>query len=201
MNFEGIYTPAITPHREDGSIDRDAFVAQLEYLIAQGVHGIVNGGSTGEYYAQPMQERLEMASRAREVTKGRCRQPRNHRGGCRRIRSDPARRHRSPAPRRPVPLRRRAAVPGRRHRACPAGAGPERLRRDRPGRRAVRRRSCPCAAGGLAEWSAAPENRPRRHRSGRHRPGRHRSGRGSRDPLSALAERRREWRRRRRRGE
>ncbi len=27
MKFEGIYTPAITPHREDGSIDRDAFVA------------------------------------------------------------------------------------------------------------------------------------------------------------------------------
>ena len=71
MNFEGIYTPAITPHREDGSIDRDAFVAQLDYLIAQGVHGIINGGSTGEYYAQSMQERLEMASLAREVTKGR----------------------------------------------------------------------------------------------------------------------------------
>ena len=29
MKFEGIYTPAITPHREDGSIDRDAFVAEL----------------------------------------------------------------------------------------------------------------------------------------------------------------------------
>ena len=70
MKFEGIYTPAITPHREDGSIDRDAFVAQLEYLIAAGVHGIINGGSTGEYYAQSMQERLEMASLTREVTRG-----------------------------------------------------------------------------------------------------------------------------------
>ena len=71
MTFEGIYTPAITPHRADGSIDRDAFVAQLEYLIAAGVHVIINGGSTGEYYAQSMQERLEMATLAREVTKGR----------------------------------------------------------------------------------------------------------------------------------
>ena len=71
MNFDGIWTPAITPHREDGSIDRDAFVAQLEYLIAQGVHGIINGGSTGEYYAQSMEERRELASLAREVTKGR----------------------------------------------------------------------------------------------------------------------------------
>ncbi|KAF0116808.1 MAG: dihydrodipicolinate synthase [Rhodobacteraceae bacterium] len=71
MTFEGIYTPAITPHRKDGSIDQDAFVAQIEYLIAAGVHGIINGGSTGEYYAQSMNERLEMASIAREVTKGR----------------------------------------------------------------------------------------------------------------------------------
>ena len=32
MTFEGIYTPAITPHREGGGIDRGAFVAHLEYL-------------------------------------------------------------------------------------------------------------------------------------------------------------------------
>ena len=71
MSFDVIYTPAITPHREDGSIDRDAFVEHLEYLIAAGVQGIINGGSTGEYYAQTMQERMEMATLAREVTKGR----------------------------------------------------------------------------------------------------------------------------------
>ena len=40
-------------------------------LIAAGVHGLINGGSTGEYYAQTMQERLEMASLARDLTKGR----------------------------------------------------------------------------------------------------------------------------------
>jgi len=26
MKFEGIYTPVITPHHDDGSIDREAFV-------------------------------------------------------------------------------------------------------------------------------------------------------------------------------
>ena len=67
MKFEGIYTPVITPHREDGSIDREAFVAQIEKLIAAGVHGIVNGGSTGEYYAQSMAERVEMATLAKQV--------------------------------------------------------------------------------------------------------------------------------------
>lgn len=71
MKFEGIYTPVITPHRDDGSIDRDAFAAQIEWLIAAGVHGIINGGSTGEYYAQSMDERLGLASFAKEVIGGR----------------------------------------------------------------------------------------------------------------------------------
>ncbi|MCA2012225.1 dihydrodipicolinate synthase family protein [Cereibacter sphaeroides] len=67
MNFDGIHTPVITPYREDGSIDRDAFVAAIEHLIASGVHGIINGGSTGEYYAQTMDERIELATLAKEV--------------------------------------------------------------------------------------------------------------------------------------
>ena len=71
MKFEGIYTPVITPHGADGSIDRDAFAAQIEYLIAAGVHGLINGGSTGEYYAQSMEERAAMARFAKEVIGGR----------------------------------------------------------------------------------------------------------------------------------
>jgi len=71
MRFDGIYTPVITPYDEGGAIDRDAFVSVIESLIAAGVHGIINGGSTGEYYAQTMDERLEMASLAKEVIAGR----------------------------------------------------------------------------------------------------------------------------------
>ncbi|MBV7378880.1 dihydrodipicolinate synthase family protein [Maritimibacter dapengensis] len=71
MKFDGIYTPVITPYGDDGSIDRDAFAAQIEHLIASGVHGIINGGSTGEYYAQSMDERKSLASCAKEVIDGR----------------------------------------------------------------------------------------------------------------------------------
>ena len=67
MKFDGIYTPVITPHREDGSIDRDALADQIEYLIESGVHGLINGGSTGEYYAQSIEERMEIASFAKDV--------------------------------------------------------------------------------------------------------------------------------------
>ena len=38
MKFEGIYTPIITPHAEDGSIDKDAFAEVVEFLIDAGVH-------------------------------------------------------------------------------------------------------------------------------------------------------------------
>ena len=67
MKFDGIYTPLITPYTQEGQIDRTAFVAQIEHLIASGIHGLINGGSTGEYYAQSMQERQEMAAFAKEV--------------------------------------------------------------------------------------------------------------------------------------
>ncbi len=67
MNFEGIYTPAITPLDTAGQIDKKAFADVLESLIAAGVHGIIIGGSTGEYYAQTAQERFDLGSLAKEV--------------------------------------------------------------------------------------------------------------------------------------
>lgn len=67
MKFEGIYTPAITPLTAEGAIDKAAFAEVLEYLIEARVHGIIIGGSTGEYYAHTPQERLELAAQARDV--------------------------------------------------------------------------------------------------------------------------------------
>lgn len=71
MNFDGIYTPAITPLATDGSIDFPAFDAVLEHLIESGVHGIIIGGSTGEYYAQTADERRALVERAKAVIGGR----------------------------------------------------------------------------------------------------------------------------------
>jgi 4-hydroxy-tetrahydrodipicolinate synthase len=67
LKFEGIYTPAVTPFRPDGQIDRTDFAAVLESLIEAKVHGIVIGGSTGEYYAQSAQERIDLAAFAKDV--------------------------------------------------------------------------------------------------------------------------------------
>ena len=71
MRFEGIYTPIVTPYRDDHSIDRDRFAEVAEHLIAAGVHGIVLAGTTGEYYAQSPEERVELMGLAKAVIKGR----------------------------------------------------------------------------------------------------------------------------------
>ena len=67
MKIRGIYTPAITPLRQDGEIDWDGFAAILEHLVSAGVDGIVVGGTTGEYYAHSKEERLESLRRAKDI--------------------------------------------------------------------------------------------------------------------------------------
>jgi len=71
MKFEGIYPPVITPYREDYSIDYQGYERMIEHLIKSGVDGIIVGGTTGEYYAQTREERIELMGVAREVIKGR----------------------------------------------------------------------------------------------------------------------------------
>lgn len=71
MKLEGIYTPVVTPFHADGSVNYDNLSAVIENLIDKGVHGLISGGSTGENYAQGVEERLEIARFTREQSKGR----------------------------------------------------------------------------------------------------------------------------------
>ncbi|WP_373995225.1 dihydrodipicolinate synthase family protein [Paracoccus versutus] len=71
MVLEGIYTPVITPFQGDGSIDFDALGDLVERLVAAGVHGLISGGSTGENYAETVDERLELARFITERADGR----------------------------------------------------------------------------------------------------------------------------------
>ncbi|WP_299772977.1 dihydrodipicolinate synthase family protein [uncultured Tateyamaria sp.] len=71
MEFNGIYTPVVTPFNADYSPDFGALDAVLERLIATGVHGLISGGSTGENYAMTVAERLEVAERTIKTVAGR----------------------------------------------------------------------------------------------------------------------------------
>ncbi|MEM7256820.1 MAG: dihydrodipicolinate synthase family protein [Pseudomonadota bacterium] len=67
MIFEGIYTPVVTPYRADFTIDRERFADVIELLINCGVSGLIIAGTTGEYYAQTSDERVELMKLAHEI--------------------------------------------------------------------------------------------------------------------------------------
>lgn len=71
MQFEGIYTPVVTPHDPDFSINKDKFAEVIEFLIEKGVNGLIVAGTTGEYYAQTPEERLDLMKVAKDLIKGR----------------------------------------------------------------------------------------------------------------------------------
>ena len=71
MQFEGIYTPLVTPYHDDFTVNEHALADTVEYLINAGVNGIIVAGTTGEYYAQTAQERVWMMKRATDLIMGR----------------------------------------------------------------------------------------------------------------------------------
>jgi 4-hydroxy-tetrahydrodipicolinate synthase len=66
FKFEGIYTPVVTPHHADGAVNWEALDQVIAFLRERGVAGLISGGSTGENYAQTVEERLEIARFTRE---------------------------------------------------------------------------------------------------------------------------------------
>jgi 4-hydroxy-tetrahydrodipicolinate synthase len=71
FTLEGIYTPLITPLRADDSFDLDALADVIDHLVDKGVHGLISGGSTGENYAQTVEERLQLARFSKQRINGR----------------------------------------------------------------------------------------------------------------------------------
>lgn len=69
--FNGIITVIATPFAKDQSIDFDVLDRHLDFLISNGVHAIMPGGTTGEYYAQTTEERRRVLSFVAERAKGR----------------------------------------------------------------------------------------------------------------------------------
>ena len=67
MKFKGIIPPVITPLNSDRSIDEDGFAAVIETMVEKGVHGIIVGGTTGEFYALSADERVRQFRFAKEI--------------------------------------------------------------------------------------------------------------------------------------
>jgi 4-hydroxy-tetrahydrodipicolinate synthase len=71
MIFEGIYVPLVTPFRPDLSIDYAAWGEVIDWQVENGTHGIIVGGSTGEFFSLTQEERIEQYAFAKARTAAR----------------------------------------------------------------------------------------------------------------------------------
>ena len=71
MKFKGIYTPVVTPYDDNFVCNEEALAETIEFLIKSGVNGLVIAGSTGEYYAQTMKERIKLMELCKNLIKSR----------------------------------------------------------------------------------------------------------------------------------
>lgn len=71
MKLTGIYAPIVTPFDADENINYPVLTQLIEYLIENGISGLVPGGTTGEVYALSESERLELFRFVKEKANGR----------------------------------------------------------------------------------------------------------------------------------
>ena len=69
--FSGSLVAIVTPMREDGAIDFEAWARLLEFHLANGTQGVIVGGTTGESATLSAQELRELTTRACAQLRGR----------------------------------------------------------------------------------------------------------------------------------
>lgn len=69
--IRGIITPNVVPLSDQGQIDEGELRRYVDWLIAQGVHGLFPNGSTGEFTLYTPQERRRIAQIVTEQAAGR----------------------------------------------------------------------------------------------------------------------------------
>jgi len=60
MKLTGIYAPIVTPFNADETINYNVLEQLIDFLLANGISGLVPGGTTGEVYALSDAERVEL---------------------------------------------------------------------------------------------------------------------------------------------
>ena len=67
----GVMVPLVTPFHDDESIDWDGYKKIIDRCIEGGMHGILVGGSTGEYHMMTLEERKELIKKGCEFAEDR----------------------------------------------------------------------------------------------------------------------------------
>lgn len=69
-DIQGIVPPLVTPFTADGEVDEQALRATTRFMMKQGVHGLVAGGSSGEGYTLGLDELQRITAVAAEEING-----------------------------------------------------------------------------------------------------------------------------------
>jgi 4-hydroxy-tetrahydrodipicolinate synthase len=69
--LRGLIVSVVTPFADDFSVNYDALGRHVEWLVGQGVHGLLLGATAGEYASLSDDERLGIARRAVAAVSGR----------------------------------------------------------------------------------------------------------------------------------
>lgn len=68
---KGIFVPLVTTFNEDETIDFPSYKKVIDHVIGNGVHGLLVGGTTGEYHVMPMEERKSLIKAGCDYAAGR----------------------------------------------------------------------------------------------------------------------------------
>ena len=69
--WKGVFPALVTPFTKDGAVDEAAFRAVIDQQLADGAHGIIANGSTGEWFSMSHEERVRQFHVAKEHVAGR----------------------------------------------------------------------------------------------------------------------------------
>ena len=70
--FKGVFTALLTPLNAEGSVDTAALEQLVEYNLQKGVAGFYVGGSTGEVFLLPPEERRTVYETCAKIAGGKC---------------------------------------------------------------------------------------------------------------------------------
>jgi len=71
VDIHGVYSAMITPFKRNGDLDEGPIRENIDYLVNSGMHGIVVGGSAGEFYALSTEKRKRLLKVVVDHVKGR----------------------------------------------------------------------------------------------------------------------------------
>ena len=71
VNWKGNFVALITPFTQHGEVDEKSFIANIELLLSEGVHGVIVSGCTGESWSLEDSEKTRLFRIAAETVNGR----------------------------------------------------------------------------------------------------------------------------------